>query len=70
MRLLQFQEVVSLGYGQAIEKLCEMITLHTINNTSHFCFTQIKIKLGKLRIYTNTKDLYILGLVRMTEEMA
>ena len=70
MRLLQFQEVVSIGYGQAIEKLCEMITLHTINNTSHFCFTQIKIKLGKLRIYTNTKDLYILGLVRMTEEMA
>jgi hypothetical protein len=70
MRLLQFQEVVALGYSQAIEKLCEVITLHTTKNTNHFYFTQIKLKLGKLRIYTNSKDLYILGLIRMTEEMA
>ncbi len=69
-RLLQFQEVVSLGYGQAIEKLCEVITFHTMHITTHFCFTQIKLKLGKLRIYTHTKDQYILGLIRMTEEIA
>ncbi|GAA4074313.1 hypothetical protein GCM10022389_19820 [Flavobacterium cheonanense] len=68
--LLQFKEVVVLGYGQAIEKLCEVITLHTTNNPNHFYFTQIKLKLGKLRIYTNTKDQYIQGLIRMTEEMS
>jgi hypothetical protein len=68
--LLQFQEVVALGYSQAIEKLCEVITLHTRNNPNHFYFTQIKLKLGKLRIYTNTKDQYIQGLIRMTEEMS
>lgn len=67
--LFQFQEVVALGYGQAIEKLCEVITLHTTNNPNHFYFTQIKLKLGKLRIYSHTKDQYILGLIRMTEEM-
>ena len=68
--LLQFQEVVALGYGQAIEKLCEVITLHTTNNPNHFYFTQIKLKLGKLRIYTHTKDQYIQGLIRMTEEIS
>lgn len=68
--LLQIKEVVALGYGQAIEKLCEVITLHTTNNPNHFYFTQIKLKLGKLRIYSHTKDQYIQGLIRMTEEMS
>ena len=68
--LAQFKEVVSLGYGQTLEKLCEVITFHTIDKSKIFCFKQIKLKLGKLRIYSNSKDQYILGLIRMTEELS
>jgi hypothetical protein len=64
-----FDEVLNKGYGSVLLKLCEQIALYTKQNKTTFHFTQIKIKLGKLRIYHSSKDSFIKGMIRMAEEL-
>jgi hypothetical protein len=64
-----FEEVLNKGYGTIFLKLCEQIVFYTKQNKTTFHFTQIKMKLGKLRIYSDTKDPFIKGMIRMAEEL-
>jgi len=62
-----FEEVLNHGYGIILLKLCAEIAFYTEQNQTSFHFKQIKLKLGKLRIYSDTKDPFIKGMIRMTE---
>jgi hypothetical protein len=65
-----FEEVLNKGYGTLLLKLCAEIAFYTKQNKTTFHFTQIKIKLGKLRIYHSSKDSFIKGMIRMMEEIS
>jgi hypothetical protein len=64
-----FEEVLNNGYGAVLLKLCEQIAFYTKQNKTTFHFTQIKMKLGKLRIYSSNKNPYIKRMVRLAEEL-
>ena len=65
-----FEDVLNKGKGFFILKLCEEIAFNKLQKPFLFHFTQIKIKSGKLKIYSSSKDLFTRGMIRMVEELS
>jgi hypothetical protein len=68
--IADLEEVLNKGGGRALWSFCETLAFMEKQKPFLFHFKQIKCKLGKLRIYANTQDSYIKGMIRMTEELA
>jgi len=64
-----FEEALNKDYGRVLLKLCATIELYTKQNNIAFHFTKIKVRSGKLQIYSSNKNPYIKRMVRFAEEL-
>jgi hypothetical protein len=64
---ISFENVLNRGYGSFLLKLSEEILKNKKKENQSFCFISIKIVSNKLKIQSNSNDLYINGLIRMVE---
>jgi hypothetical protein len=60
-----FEEALNKGKGFSIFKLCEELSSYVKLKSIAFHFNLIKLKSGKLKVYTNSNDSYIKGLIKM-----
>ena len=65
-----FEEVLSRGKGFFVLKLCEEIAINQKQKPFSFYFSQIKLKSGKLKLYSKCKDPFVKGMIRMAEELS
>jgi hypothetical protein len=65
-----FEDVLNKGKGFSILKLCEEIAFNQKQKPFSFYFSQIKLKSGKLKMYSKSKDPFVKGMMRMAEELS
>ena len=65
-----FEDVLDKGKGFFILKLCEEIVFNQKQKPFSFYFSQIKLKSGKLKMYSKSKDPFVNGMMRMAEELS